>query len=395
MDFTPTEAQRAVRAVACDALERTGRGPLPARWKELVAAGLLGLPVPQEYGGEGLGLDEVGVLLHEAGRRAVDLPVLETLACAALTLASHGTPEQKGDLLPRIATGESVVSVAVCEPGQPLAGPSRSLHTVLVPAAGGWTLTGRKVGVGHALHANRILVTAAVESGEPGPGAAGGGGEGPTERAVVLLDPRAPGVRILPTPASRDTAAQATETAEATLVLEDVAVTDDDVLGGWAATGEAAARLQHLAVAGLCLLADGLVAGARDLTAEYVRQRRQFDRSLAEFQAVSQQMADVYISSRSIGLAALSAAWRLGHASEAEAEDDLAVAAYWISVEAPTALHTCHHLHGGVGVDVTYPLHAHYSWVKDITRALGGSVATLEQVADRLVAPSPASMGGR
>ena len=67
------------------------------------------------------------------------------------------------------------------------------------------------------------------------------------------------------------------------------------------------------------------------------------------------QMADVYIASRTIGLAAESAAWRV--AEDLPAEDDLAVAAYWFAVEGPAALHTCHHLHGGMGVDITYPLH--------------------------------------
>jgi alkylation response protein AidB-like acyl-CoA dehydrogenase len=163
---------------------------------------------------------------------------------------------------------------------------------------------------------------------------------------------------------------------EATLVLDEVEVTDEDVLAE-----DAAQTLRRHAVAGLCLFGDGVVAGARDLTAEYVKGRRQFGRALAEFQAVSAQMADVYIASRTIGLAATSAAWRL--ASGLDPDDDLAVAAYWFAAEAPKALHTCHHLHGGMGVDVTYPLHAYFSWTKDISRALGGEHQTLEAVSAR------------
>jgi alkylation response protein AidB-like acyl-CoA dehydrogenase len=64
-----------------------------------------------------------------------------------------------------------------------------------------------------------------------------------------------------------------------------------------------------------------------------------------------------------------------------DADQDLAVAAYWFTAEAPPALQTCHHLHGGMGVDVTYPLHAYFSWVKDLTRALGGPHQTLDAVA--------------
>ena len=117
------------------------------------------------------------------------------------------------------------------------------------------------------------------------------------------------------------------------------------------------------------MTAAGLVAGARDLTAAYVKQRTQFGRALAQFQAVAMQAADIYIGARTVDLAARNAAWRV--ARGLDAADDLAVAAYWVTTEATRTLHTCHHLHGGMGVDETYPLHHYFSWVKDIAHALG------------------------
>ena len=110
------------------------------------------------------------------------------------------------------------------------------------------------------------------------------------------------------------------------------------------------------------------MAGARDLTASYIKGREQFGRALAQFQAVAMQAADLYIASRTLDLAAENAAWRI--ASGLDATDDLAVAAYWVCAEAPKALRTCHHLHGGMGVDETYPLHHYFSWVTDIGHAL-------------------------
>jgi alkylation response protein AidB-like acyl-CoA dehydrogenase len=133
--------------------------------------------------------------------------------------------------------------------------------------------------------------------------------------------------------------------------------------------GEDAARvLRDLATAGLCLTASGVVAGARDLTATYIKGRTQFGRTLAEFQAVAMQIADVYISSRTIDLAAENASWRI--VSGLDVTDDLAVAAYWVCHEAPGAMRTCHHLHGGMGVDITYPMSRYFSWITDITHAL-------------------------
>lgn len=349
LDFTPTETMLAVRGVAGDALDRDD-----ASWRALAAAGLLGVAVPEAYGGDGLGLAEVGVLLHELGRRATHLPVLETLCFGVLPVARCGSDAQKTALLPEVATGEKRLTAALHEPGTAL--PVRPT-TRLTQDGDGYRLDGRKVGVTALDGAAAVLVPAALGDGV----------------AVVLLDPRADGVELVATRSSR-------AEAEHTLVLSGVRLSAADLLGG-DVTGTAYDVLREHAIAGLCLLGDGIVAGASALTAAYVKDRRQFGRALAEFQAVAQQVADVYISSRTIGLAAQAAAWRV--AQGLDAADDLAVAAHWLAADGPAALHTCHHLHGGMGVDETYPLHRFYSWSKDVVRALGGRLQTLENVPAR------------
>ena len=126
--------------------------------------------------------------------------------------------------------------------------------------------------------------------------------------------------------------------------------------------------LYQLATAGACALADGAVAGALALTRDHVASREQFGRPLAAFQAVSQQIADVYIASRTMHLAALAACWRLDEGLDAAA--DLEVAGYWCAEQAPRSVRLCHHLHGGIGMDVTYPLHRFSSLIADLTRFL-------------------------
>jgi alkylation response protein AidB-like acyl-CoA dehydrogenase len=126
--------------------------------------------------------------------------------------------------------------------------------------------------------------------------------------------------------------------------------------------------LYQLAVAGACALADGAVAGALALTRDHVASREQFGRPLAAFQAVSQQIADVYIASRTMHLAGLSACWRLDTRRDAAA--DLEVAGYWCAEQAPRTVRLCHHLHGGIGMDATYPLHRFSSLIADLTRFL-------------------------
>ena len=100
VDPERAESLAAVRSVLADVLDRDGG------WAELAEAGLLGLAVPEAYGGEGLGLPEVSVLLRETGTRARHLPVWETLCCGALVVAEAGTDEQKQALLPGVVSGE-------------------------------------------------------------------------------------------------------------------------------------------------------------------------------------------------------------------------------------------------------------------------------------------------
>lgn len=338
--MSPTEELEAVSAVVADAITRT------SQWPALADSGLLSLVVPTDHGGEGLGLAELAVVLRAVGQHAVQLPVWETLCVGALTLAAAGSDEQQKSFLPGIASGDVVLAAGLREVGA-------GFPAVPATVVTGDRVTGRKISVQYADRAAAILVSA-VSGGRP---------------VVGLVDPKADGVTLIESASSR---ALLDGVVEHTVVLDDAPI---DLL-----PGADAFRIAHdNAVAGLVVLAAGLLAGARDLTADHIKGRTQFGRALAEFQAVAMQIADVFIASRTLDLAADNAVWRI--AEGLDVRDDLAVAAYWACAEAPGAIHTCHHLHGGTGVDETYPLHHHYSWLKDITHALGGPAGTLPLVA--------------
>lgn len=338
--MSPTEELEAVSAVVADAITRT------SQWPALADSGLLSLVVPTDHGGEGLGLAELAVVLRAVGQHAVQLPVWETLCVGALTLAAAGSDEQQKSFLPGIASGDVVLAAGLREVGA-------GFPAVPATVVTGDRVTGRKISVQYADRAAAILVSA-VSGGRP---------------VVGLVDPKADGVTLIESASSR---ALLDGVVEHTVVLDDAPI---DLLPG----ADAFHIAHDNAVAGLVVLAAGLLAGARDLTADHIKGRRQFGRALAEFQAVAMQIADVFIASRTLDLAADNAVWRI--AKGLDVRDDLAVAAYWACAEAPDAIHTCHHLHGGTGVDETYPLHHHYSWLKDITHALGGPAGTLSLVA--------------
>jgi len=206
------ETQAAVSDVVRQALDRQ------ADWAGLASAGLLSLPVPEEHGGEGLGLPEVAVLLREVGSRAGELPVWETLCCGALVLAAAGSDDQQRRVLPGVATGEVILTPAVREAG---AGIPEVPETTF--AAG--RLTGRKIGVTYAEEATALLVPA--QDGD--------------RVVVALVDPSSDGVTLLPSPTSRGA-------AEHTVVLDGA---EAEILPGV----DAATHLRRLAVAGLCVMA--------------------------------------------------------------------------------------------------------------------------------------------
>lgn len=200
----------------------------------------------------------------------------------------------------------------------------------------------------------------------------GGAGLGVLETALVLVE-IGRGAAALP----------ALRVDGTSLIIEDPKNQHPDWVR-WEARSRTTPHPYTLAAA--CALGDGALAGALDLTAKHIRAREQFGRPLATFQAVAQQIADVYIASRTLHLTVLSACWHLD--AGRDAGDDLAVAAQWLTAEAPPAVRTCHHLHGGLGLMIDYPLHRHTTLIRDLVRFLGGAEHALSTLGERCV-PRP------
>ena len=332
MDFSPDEGQQAVADVVTSALGRDNS------WDALVDGGVVAFGVPERLGGDGLGLAEITTALTEIGRHGTVSPALATLGLGLVPLLDLASDEQQDRFLAKAAKG-GLLSAALNEPGAAL--PDRPKTTL-----SGGRLSGTKVGVPHAELADWLVVT--------------------TDGGVVVVSPKAPGVTLTKTPTSN-------HSAEYVVEFADVTVPDSDVLAG-----AQPHRVNQLALATTGAFAAGLVAGALRLTADYVATREQFGKPLSTFQTVAAQLAEVYIISRTIALAATSVVWRL--AEGRDADEDLDVLGYWLTSQAPPAMQICHHLHGGMGMDITYPMDRYYSTIKDLTRLLGGPSHRLDLV---------------
>lgn len=326
------------RAVAGESTEQVAQRedfdrPL---WTSLRDAGLLSLPLPESLGGDDLGVAELLPLLRQLGSAAAVTPALGTLTSA---LFLQTLDDAARDRCSPTCAGGTWHAVAIGEPGDALTSTPR---TTLRDGR----LSGTKTGVLHA-HGASTLLTA-------------------SDAGVVAVAADADGVSITRTPASSGW-------GEYTVRFDDVGIDDTDVLCSDVAPLRDRFRLA------LTAYADGLAAGATRITADHVSNRNQFGKPIALFQAVGQQLADIYVVGRSLTLSTTAAAWRLSEGLDAQ--QDLGIASYWTAAEIPAAMRTMTHLHGGVGVDLTYPLHRYFSIAKDLARLVGGANARLDELA--------------
>jgi 3-oxo-4-pregnene-20-carboxyl-CoA dehydrogenase alpha subunit len=333
VDFTPDPEQQAVADVVTSVLDRDNS------WDALVAGGVAALGVPERLGGDGVGLPEVATALTEIGRHGTRGPALTTLTGTAV-LRDLASEAQQDRYLAGVAKG-SVVTLAPNEAGAQL--PPRPA-TALTGSAGDYRINGTKVAVAYAEQAEWIVVT--------------------TDGGVVVVSSKADGVQLTKTPSSNNG--------------DEYTVTFSDARADGVLEGAPVRRVNQLVLAAIGAFASGLVAGALRLTADYVANREQFGKPLSTFQTVAAQLAEVYIASRTLTLAATSVVWRL--AEGRDADDDIDVLGYWLASQAPPVMQICHHLHGGMGMDIDYPMDRYYSTIKDLTRLVGGPSHRLDLV---------------
>lgn len=369
MDFAFTEEQEDIRKLAGQILgDFSATEKLPhfqhavewyddKAWKALAEAGLLGVALPEEFGGMGMGVEELAVLAEQAGSHVAHLPIIPALVAAA-TIAQFGSEELKAAYLPEFAAGNLLLATAVDSVDSYDAyAPSISA----VAADDGWLLTGVNVCVALAPRCKRIVVGATR---------ADGGGI-----MVALLDPTAVGVVAEPQEVTTGELRYRLELKKAHVRKADVLSVNGDGEDTWRWV------LEH-STALLCAMELGVAEKAIKLTAKYSGERHQFGKAIATFQAVAQRAADAYIDIEAIRLATWQAVWRLSQGLDASRE--VAIAKFWASEGGHNACYAAQHLHGGIGVDTDYPLHRYYLLSRQIELTLGGAKTQLERLGDYL-----------
>jgi len=359
MDFTYSEEQQTVRGLAREILEReatqerlraaerTADWHDAALWQQLAAANLLGIAIPDAYGGMGMGFGELCVLLEELGRATLPTAAFASLALGALPLAQLGSDAQRAHWLPRVAAGQALLTAALDDAGgaDPFAPATRARQE-----GSDWVLSGAKRFVPHARAADAILIPASSERGV----------------AVFLVETAREGVAL---------SARFTSSGEPffDLTLSGVRVAEAARLP---VDGAQLVRWLHpRALTALAALQLGVCDRALAITAGYTRERVQFGVPIGMFQAVQHREADAFIDLEAMRWVMWRAAYRLAEGLPAERE--ARVAKFWAADGGSRIVNAALHLHGGIGSDVDYPVHRHFLWSKGLELALGGASAQL------------------
>ncbi|MFE6737248.1 acyl-CoA dehydrogenase family protein [Streptomyces tubercidicus] len=373
MDFTFTEEQQAAVEAARAVFSGVAPDSVPspaltpgavaddfdrALWHKLADADLLSLPIAPEHGGAGLDAIALCLVLRESAKVLARVPLLESGA-AALTLQRYATDELRAEVLPRIGTGDLVVTVAAHgrtghEPAD-LAVEAQREGTE-------WVLNGVQTAVPWARTADRILLPAHTPDGQ----------------AVLVLVPRVhPGVTF-------DDQISTSGEPHAEVRLDSVRISDRETITDPAAWES----LRNLLTTGTCALALGLGTRVLAMTSDYTSKREQFGYPVATFQAVACQAADRFIDLRAMEATLWQAAWRLttGADGPLPLAGDIAVAKIWASESVRRVVQTAQHLHGGFGADTDYPLHRYHAWAKQLELSLGPAAAHEESLGELLAA---------
>ena len=179
---------------------------------------------------------------------------------------------------------------------------------------------------------------------------------------LFLLDPKAPGVHL-------EDQTTCDRQPYSHLDLDGAAA---EAIGDADSEGSSLQWLADRATIGLCAVQLGVGERALEMTAEYTRERFQFGRPIGSFQAVHQRVGDAFINMEAIRLTLLEAALFLAEGREGAAIDNaIQVAKYWASEGGQFTAYACQHLHGGIGIDVDYPLHRYFIWSTQLEHSLG------------------------
>jgi len=375
MEFVLTEQQEMLRKMARDFLDTEcpkslvremvtdEKGYPDELWQKMAELGWMGLIIPEEYGGEGASFYDLAVVLEEMGRACLPGPFFSTVVLGGLTILDAGSDKQKQELLPRLAQGKLVLTLALTEtearytPG--------SVQVKAQPKGDEFVIQGTKLFTPDVHVADYIICVARTkESNDPEDGL-----------TLFLVDSRSSGISYVPLQTiSGD--------KQFEVVFDSVKVSRENILGkldeGWTVM----ARVLEKAAVARCVEMVGGTRQVLEMTVDYARERVQFGRPIGALQAIQHHCANIAIDVDSCALLSYQAAWRVSEGMPAGRETAMAKA--WISDRFKRLATVAHQVHGAIGFTEDHDMPLYYKRAKTWELSLGDANYHFDKVATEL-----------
>ncbi len=342
------------------AMEENERGYSPEMWTKLAEQGWIGLTIPEQYGGVGLAFTDLTVLLEEMGRALLPGPFFSTVVLGSQAIQLAGSDEQKSEFLPRIATGQLIVTLALTEPTGRW--DAAGVETTATPSSDGYVINGTKLYVPNA-HVSDYLVVAART----------GDAEGDVSLFIVPRSTSGVSQTLLKTIASD---------RQSEVVFENATVPASALLGELNGGWDTIERVLQWGAVGKCA---EMVGGGRqvlDMTVDYAKERVQFGRPIGSFQAIQHHCSNMATEVEASRHITFQAAARISDGLDAAKE--VAMAKAWVNDSYRRVCDLGHQCHGAIGFTKEHNMQLHSRRAKAAELMFGDSDVHLESVAQAM-----------
>jgi len=347
MKLTLSEEQEMLKKMARDFLtdkcpksvvkeiEESEKGYSPELWQEMAGLGWMGLVFPEKYGGSGMSFLDLSVLMEEIGRACLPSPFLSTVILGGLPILDAGNEAQKQEYLPKIASGEAIFTLALTEPSAKYDATSITVKASADKDA--YILSGTKLFIPDAHIADYLLCVARTNEQV----------KAENGITIFIVDAKSPGISytVLKTVAN-DKLFE--------VVFDGVRIPEGNILGelnhGWSVVQKV---IEQAAVAKCCEIVGG-IQQVLEMTVDYAKERKQFDRPIGSFQIIQHYCSDMATDVDGLRFITYQAAWRLSEGLPGTKE--VAMAKAWLAESCERVFTLAHQIHGAIGCTADHDL---------------------------------------
>jgi len=344
-------------------MEKDPLGYPPALWRKAAELGWPGMALPEKYGGQGLPLVYLGLVLEEVGRAVAPLPLHSTVV-AALTIAADGTDAQREEVLPAVARGDEVLTWAFTEQDPRFL--PETVHTRAVARGDHFVLDGTKLFVDNVEAAARCLVACRTA---PATRESAG-------LSLFLVDTRSPGISHVPL-------VTLAKDRQSEVVFDQVRVPADRLVGELHQGGPIVERMLDRATALLCAQMLGAARKDAEMAVEYAKYRVAFGKPIGAFQSIQHICADMLLWLDGGQLLTYEALWKMDQGLPAGVEVSQAKA--FCNEKCEAVVRFSQMIHGGIGFMMEFDLHLWFRRVSAWTMRLGTAYEHRARVARALL----------